>query len=290
MLYTTADLITSIKTRAMVPLNQQTILPSSLLNVLTEELYMKILPLVQMAGSEFYLTTLDIAATATNRFDIPCRSIGHGVRSVWRVDSQGEQIKLNRIDPSDAPSKLTVDTPSSFWFEGNTLVLDATINTSTVAYIRIVYYTRPSRLIETTYCAAVTNVSGATVTVSTKPNAMVDGSLVDFVKGTEPYVGVSIDQTIASSSPTSMTFSSLSASVAIGDYVCPAGYSCLPQVPFEFLPLLSLLGTATVLKVVGDAQGAAMAEDKYKELKQDCFSLVSPRDSEEPRYFFPVEF
>src|SRR5690606_8653031 len=90
-----------------------------------------------------------------------------------------------------------------------------------------------------------------------------------------------IDQTITGISGTTIEFSSLPDELAVGDYVCLAGESPVPQIPVEFHALLAQEVVVKVLEALG--KSTKDAKDDLKTLKENLPNLITPRVQGESR-------
>jgi hypothetical protein len=68
-----------------------------------------------------------------------------------------------------------------------------------------------------------------------------------------------------------------------GDWVCPAGMSCIPQIPFDMFPLLTQRGVIKMCEALGDTQSLQVAERRYQDMAADFARTVSPRIQGTPK-------
>ena len=69
----------------------------------------------------------------------------------------------------------------------------------------------------------------------------------------------------------------------VGDWICPAQMSCIPQVPYDMFPLLVQRGIIRVLESLGDTQNLTVAERRYQDMAVDFARTVSPRIDGTPK-------
>lgn len=76
---------------------------------------------------------------------------------------------------------------------------------------------------------------------------------------------------------TGYNFPQLIAGVQVGDYVCLAGESIIPQIPPDLHNMLAEKTAARILASLGDQAGLAMANDKIKEMEYRQGTLLNDR-------------
>ncbi len=125
MLYTTTNLVDSIVTRGQFPdtTNTKTISsPANLLNLATEELRLKILPMILDAGGEFYVRGLDIpVVSGQTDYPLPTRASGNVLRSIRLVNGESD-MPFTALDRDTLPT-ISASQPLGYYFENNNIVL-----------------------------------------------------------------------------------------------------------------------------------------------------------------------
>jgi hypothetical protein len=109
---------------------------------------------------------------------------------------------------------------------------------------------------------------------------------VDIIRPLPGFRSIVID-TVATFSSATATFSSgttITNQLAVGDYVCIAGESPMPQLPAELHPLLAQETACACLRASGDSAGLAMAEKERDRLEAIAVGLFAPRTENQPRY------
>lgn len=286
--YTTSDLLTSIKVRGMIPTSANALTDANLLALATEELHIKILPMLMSVREEFYVTTTDHAVTSGQaEYDIPTRASGLVLRDV-QIKRGMDLISLPRLDVEDISTTGT-GTPQAYYLRHNKVVLYPTPS-STVDSLRLRYFRRPSRLAATADCAQISSIdTGAReVVVSAIPSTWAVGNVVDFVKATVPYDCAEIDATITAIAGTTVTFASLPTGLATNDWLALAEYTPIPQIPHEMQPLLVQATVVKALEALGDREGAGAAGKDLQIIQQYALQLVTPRNQGEPTRIMPI--
>jgi hypothetical protein len=278
--YTTTDFLASVRARGAIPTttNSNNVNnTSNLLALATEELHIKLLPLIMSVREEFYVARKSHTITADqDTYAIPSRASGVVLRDVQII--VGNDIRSLEPVDSERISTTSSGDPEGYYLEHQNVVLYPTPN-STTGTLRLRYFMRPSRLALTSACAQISaiNTSTNTVTVNTVPSSWASTTVVDFIKATPPYQHLAIDQSISSVAGSTITFASLPSDLAVNDWIALAEYTPIPQIPFEFHPVLAQMTVVKALESVGDREGAAAAKRDLDEIKQNAIQLVTPR-------------
>ena len=286
--YTTTDLLSSIRQRGSIPTSSNSANVNNTANLLvlaTEELHTSLLPLLMATRAEFYVAPSpdDQAITASqSAYPMSSRAIGMVLRDVQVVDGTGVR-SLSEI-PSENVSTTATGPVEHYYLQHNNVILYPTPST-TSGTLRLRYYLRPNRLAATTDCAQITaiNTSTFTVTVSAIPSTWVTGNIFDLICAKAPYQCRAIDQTSTTVAGTSITFAALPTGLVVGDWLALAEYTPIPQVPFEFQPVLAQMTVVKALEALGDNDGVKRAEKALDTLQQKALTLVTPRNHGEPK-------
>lgn len=278
--YTTDLLLTSMKKRGMIPASTNAFSTTDLLRVLTEEMRTYIVEMLVSANEEYGVTTYDVSiASGTSSYVMPPRASGMHLRGVYFVDSSGNEAPLDRIEPSRAGDYGTSGSIAGYKLENNSVVVVPSPS-ATSGTLRMRYFYRPNKLVETTAVGLITaiNTSTRVVTVSTTiPTTFTTSVTYDLVKGQPGFQSLGIDLAVSAAAATSMTFSvTLPTGLAVGDYVCLAGQSPIPQIPPETHILLAHRAAQIVLEGVGDPR-SARAEATTEKMRQKLMPLLTPR-------------
>jgi hypothetical protein len=286
--FTTTDLLADIKRRAMIPADQNTFEDTDLLRLATDELRLSLLPMLLSEREEFYLTEAGASQTlvaGTAAYQIPARAAGQMLRDAYITDSAGNIFNLARIEYDERPNFDTVTTgiPNHFYLRNNKIVLLPTPSTASYTLVTP-YFIRPSKLVETSDACQITDITGTTITVSaTAPSTFSSSVATDFVRATGGFECVDIAVTPSSVSGTTFVYSSVPSGLAVGDWICVAGESTIPQLPAELHPLLAERVAKKVMKALGDVNGAKLADETIKEMTEGARLLTNARVQGEPK-------
>lgn len=288
--YTTTALLSSIKTRALVPTSQQTFEDSDILALATDELRLGVVPFMMKNRSEYFVTTTDVAIEdGVDTYSIPTRAIGGKVKGLTLVDSNGSVLDFPQIDPSERPQYNSTSWTQKlvFYFQGNSIVVCPNPVQAQGLSIRISYFTRPGELVAVTDAAQVASISGNDVTVTYLPSTISTGVSVDTVKQRPGFECLSTEDTVTVVGSV-VTFTSAPEDLAVGDWICLAEQSTIPQIPVELHPLLAQRTAIKLLESLGDAAGVQVAQAKLKEMEEGATHLLSPRSDSNPRKLINV--
>lgn len=261
------NILTSIKLKSGFP-DDNYFTDAEMLIILNDEMKTEITPLLMKLQEEFFVQNKDYTISSTNAYRFPKRNIGNKLRDVKLVD--GTQFtNLARLFEEDRDSS-----DSGYYISRNTLSLSDDITTGT---LRVSYFLAPSTLVLSTACAQVLTIDSATqITVSSLPSTFALTTPVDFVQAVGPNDLLAIDQTIASIAGTTLTFTSLSSDLAVGDYICLAGQSCVPVVPEELHPVLIQAALVSCLNSKKD-KSAENESKKLQNMKNTMVDLLDTR-------------
>lgn len=290
MAYTTANFLSSVERQSFSPANQATFSTSDILALGDEILLSTIIPELVGVREEYYVTYKDYTITANQAaYILPQRSMGMAAREVQIVDSSGNVRNLPRIsvDTLHIRGSGTASTPDAFYLRGDSIVLSPTPS-STSNTLRVYYSSAPGALVETTACAVISAINTSTnvISVTTIPSTWVTGNSFDLIQATGSHSPLSIDNVSTSVSGTDITLPSLPTGLAVGDYVCLAGESCLIQLPNDVRPILATLVAAEMLISMNQPNGEKLLAKGMARLVQSL-KLITPRVSGEVEVILP---
>jgi hypothetical protein len=197
-----------------------------------------------------------------------------------------DEVLAGRCPPGDA---------FGFWCPENShaaLALRAA-ESSDSRYIRIWYRRQPNRLVATTSCVKITayeppDVVAAAITFD-KINAadsvavIVEGDLYDIIKPT-PGFEASVDdadfQSITLTTMESLDGITASSDVEVGDYIAPAGYTPVPQLPVALHGALEAHAAAQVMLEMGNPEGGEAMRQVAERRMEVALSTATPRSDE----------
>ena len=122
------------------------------------------------------------------------------------------------------------------------------------------------------------------------PSDMVDGMYVDFLQTEGGHNTYSMDVRLTSGSVAADSITILDTSIpedfVVGDYVCLAGESIIPQVPTDLHVLLAERTCARILSAQGDQAGLQNSNTKIQDYEQRQASVIDSRVDGSPTKVF----
>jgi len=287
-LFTTTDLIASVKSRAMIPTSQSTYQNVDFLRFATEELQVGLLPMLLSIREEFFVHKSDTSVVADQQlYPIPERAVGRILRDIMYTSDNPVTLRssmqsLARMDPDQ------LSWGSGSFNSSNALVCymqDDSVGlhplpTQSSGSIRFSYHRRPSCLVEPSATSKVVSIDSATViTVDAVPTTLDNSKLVDIVTATGGFRSKGDDLALDSVTSPTITFTNdLPSDLAVGDYISLAGESPIPQIPLELQPILAQRVAIKCLEGLGDERGGmSIAQAKLNEMEKAAFTLITPR-------------
>jgi len=284
--YTTATLLADIRLGAMLPPSgSATFSDAELLRLADREMQAGLVPLIMRSREEFFVSQQDAAINASaqlNSVRIPARAIGGKLRDLGLVDDGGALHIVSQISIEELENAA-----SGFYVIGNVIKLWSAAGSWQTPTLRMSYFRRPSRLVAASAVGVVATITTATktVTITSNPGTISTTTPVDLVRASPGYESLG-DDLVATVSGTSLVFAAtLPTDLAVGDYVCLAGESPVPQVPPELHPVLAQRVIVKCLEAMNDPSGLSAAQAKLQELQSDAIALISPRVDGEPKRF-----
>lgn len=281
MSYTTDFLIASIKRKAATPTSQSLFSESDFLAMANEEMDINLVPEILSVREEYFSAEQDVTVVAGQTlYPLPDRAIGQKLRDVQLIS--GTSItSLPRLYEEDRES--TTEQRSGFYLRNNSIILSPTpTNSSDV--LRLVHYRRPNRLVPLSEVGRIISIDRLNnqIEVATIPTTFTTDTLVDFIKAKNGFDWLAIDQSIVGVSGSTVTFSSLPSDLVVGDFMCLAEESPVPQIPSDLHPLLAQMVAVKCLESMGDDK-VKVASQILEQMRTGLFKLISPRVDGEPR-------
>lgn len=299
-LFTTTDLIASIKSRAMIPTSQSTYQAVDFLRFATEEIQVGLLPILLGIREEFYVTEYDQSVVKDQElYPIPERAIGRALRdllfsSASPIGPRSDLQSLPRLEPDLLPLQRGSGRSSKDYMaflRGDKVGLSPAPSV-TRGTLRMMYHRRPSGLVEVAAASKIVSIDSATsVTVASVPSTIDASSVVDIVCATGGFRSKGDDLTLASVTAPTITFSSnLPSDLAVGDYISLSGSSPIPQIPLEMQPVLAQRVAVKCLEGLGDVNGVQVAQAKLNEMEKAALTLLTPRIRGEAKKIYAVNY
>jgi hypothetical protein len=295
-MYTTSDLIDSIKKRGLIPVTQNTFLASDLIRFMDEELRLMMVPMIMRARENFFLETYDQPLVGgQSSYALPTRAIGMKAKSVWWLDQDGNpSFKMVQTDIDTLqdiyPDQYRSQGPVYFYFKDNFIEVLPTPQTGVQGSVRQYYFKRRNALVATTECGLVTQIVGDNVTINALPASFSTAVTYDFVKSTPGFYNRAEDQVCSGISGLTLTFTDVaSTGLVVGDYICLSEQSPIPQIPYEMFPILSQRVVLRVLRGLNDQAGAEQCLKDLMAMEEAAIGLISVRSEDSPKIIASAE-
>jgi hypothetical protein len=275
--YLCSEILLNARDRGMIPNTDEALNDTRLRRILNDELQGYLVPLILGVREDFFVTqtTYALAAGAAS-VRLPNAAVAGGVRLVVWVAEDGGETPLERV----AFERFGLE---GFTLQGNNLIFTSALTEART--LRISYERRPNRVVDDAAARALTAKTTTTLTVASVPATFTASVAYDFVAATPGFECFSVDATPSGLATTTFTFASLPSGLAVGDYLCLAGESPVPQVPAELHPLLAQRIAYVALRGLGDAKAEA-ARVQADEMRAGALTMLTPRAAGHPRYLF----
>lgn len=297
MSYFVEDLLEKIKRRSFAPMSQSAFQDSDLIAVANEEMDLNLVATIVQEREDFFMTTENADLTENiSYYSIPSRSIGNAIKALFYVDENDNVLKLEQIDSSRRGEfSGSTSIPCAFFFEGDEVVICPTPSVS-VGSLKFSFAAKPNQLIATSSCAKITGISSNSTTASFAVNTDLTASLsvgdyVDFLSVISPFklwayrlpitqitsVLIEVDKSGV------LDQAGVNIEPQINDYICPSGFSNIPQIPTAYHPVLAQLSVVTMLEGLGDLNKLQRAQVTSDKLEKNAKTLVRNRAESTPK-------
>lgn len=292
--YITDNLLPTLRLLPLMPSVQALFSDSDLLTILTFEMTSKIIPLIDNQAEEYFISTDDIPySTSQTIFTIPPRALAGKLRAVSFVDSNQNEVRIPRLRLEDIMSNVNATglaiNPAlwGFYLKNNKVILylgSTTGGSSSFQYLRLRYVRQPNQLVLSSACGQITGIAGNVITCSNIPTTFTTSSAYDLIQNVPQMFDSLLDDgtitavTTGTNGTITFTAGTVPSTLAVGDWVCLANQSPIPQIPYTpGFDLLLQLSAAKCLEIHGDTQGYNVAMSQATDMKNYFISVITPR-------------
>ncbi len=289
------DMVTNVIKSCRLPVSQITYTTQDIVAFLQDEQQLTVTDLIKKVREDYWLTNYDQQiVTGIYSYSMPPRCAAGSLRNFVFVDQSGFEIDCPHLDPDQ------IKTPSYFAFRpswqgqgaflmNDQLVLWPQTWNNTSYLIRQKYERRPNSLTLSANCMQITAVSVAanTLTFSASP-PFSNGQLIDVISSTGQYTSQGDNLSILSVVGAVVTLSAstpVTSSMTVGSWACPAGLTCVPQLPAEGYGLLIARGTLRIAAGLQNSNLFNVASKMSEDAAAKLLSMVTPRVSGSPKKF-----
>ncbi len=280
--YTATGLIADIRRRASIPTtpspgNRDSDLLAHANDLLRLELLAEIIPLQE----GYFLRNTDTQLPVT-ALRVPPRAVAGRLRALQLLDASGRELGDPLAEISVERSGLFAADSGLFGyrFEGSNIVLVGSSSTS-AAQIRMKWYQRPNELVTSGYTTITDIDAGNNRVEVASTSGFTTSTLIDLVAATPGFESHAIDllPSNVGTPANTITFSEeLPDNLAVGDYVCLAEESPVPQLPETYWSILSQAAACEYLAAKGLDSLLKTAVARLESMKKGAGMLSSPRN------------
>lgn len=295
-------LVESIRNRAMIPDDTSVYTDDNLLAIANEEIDVQLLDKLLALHEEHLTTSIDYAKVQNGIYEIPYRAIGNKVRDISMIRG-GTVYEMTQISIGDL-SDYTYDSQSysngmdKFYIENNQIKLIQP--TSGYDIIRVHYYIRPNYLTKLEKAGVISTITTNTLTnevtfnLTSTPSEFSINIEYDIVGFRTPNKIKTYDVTPIEVNA-SMNYIKFNLAdiedqltqIKVGDYICKAEESPVPNIPTEMHPVLAQLSAVHVLEAMGDTEGLSNAQKRLDKMQASVMQLVDSRVELSPKKIRP---
>lgn len=292
---TVDDIVQNIIKSCRLPISQITFTPQDIIAFLQDEQQVTVTQLVKSVREDYWLTNYDqqILPNVYN-YPMPPRCAAGALRNFCFVNASKYEITLPHLDPDQ------IMTPAFFgyiptWqgqgaFLQNNQVMLWPFNSNNTAYIlRQKYERRPNSLTSNANCMQITAVDLNANTISFIGSPpFTNGQLLDVISSTGQFVAQAEDLIVSSLFGSEVTIdpsTPIPDTVKVGSWACPAGLTCIPQLPAEGYPLLLARGLLRVAAALQNTSLFSVASKMAEDAASKITSMFTPRISGNPKKF-----
>lgn len=294
-------LVESVRNRAFVPNDTSVYTDQNILDIANEEIDVQLLDKLLALHEEHLTTHIDVPRNDEGSYDIPYRAVGNKIRDVVLI-SGGTQYEMTQISIGELPdytydSNATSNGFDKFYVESNQVKF--VHKTRSYDTVRIYFYIRPNVLTKVEKSASISqaptnNGTEVTIQFTSIPNSFASISTFDIVGNRTPNKIKAWDL-VPTEVNTSLKYIKFNTSdieeylgdIKVGDYVCQAEESPVPNLPTEMHPLLAQLTAVHILEALGDSEGLANAQRRLDKMNASVMSLVDDRVELAPKKIRP---
>lgn len=267
---TTETIISNIEVRGSFP-DDSYFTSAEYRTIINDAMKTHVTPLLLSLNEDYLIATKEYTiSSSTAKYQIPTRAIGTKLRDVKVKDSSGNYRDLIRLFEEDRSSRRT-----GYYVKRNSIELSSDITSGT---LELNYFIRPSEMVSSGSYAVISSIDTGTntITVESLPSTFLVDVECDFVQANSPYDLLGMDYSISSINTLDVTFSALPDDLAVGDYLCLAKQSPVPQIPEE---MEQLLVQASLVQCLSAKKDKAVDYEKkvLMQMKEDMKNMLDPR-------------
>lgn len=282
------ELLVSIKRRAVVPESQNLFSNQDLLDFATEEIDSHVVQLINTQQENYFLVSLDVPIVpGQSRYEIPYRATGNKLKDLAYIPNNDNTriCKMTEIDMGQLPewNQSYKNSEAYAYFTSSNEVCLVPETNNFVGTLRFSFYLRTNSLVPMDEVGTITAIDTNTgiVTVNEIPEKFTVTDLYDFVMERSPHKIITYDNPVTSvnTGTGEITFGvgNLPSTLRVGDLVCVATETGIPNVPSDLHNLICHRAAARVFEAVGDTEALQTSMVKSQQLDASAANLVDNR-------------
>lgn len=304
---TAETLIDSVVRRSHIPLNQNTFTNDDILAFANEETTIGLIPSIMKMHEEFYVYPFEIDLESNQAYyEIPDRAMGQKVRALFYQDAGFNLQEMSRILPEDLPyyqNRSSINWPRAFFLENNFIVLVPSIADDPQGSLICKIFLRPNQLVLSKNISIVQSIdfTAGDIVLNQVPMVFTPTSSYDFVetdhghrsKGLNVipnsinYTTKTINFNVPSTTPPPynnipVNSDTLPMDLNVGDMICLAGQTNIPQIPDELHSMLAQRIVCKCLEAQKDSEGLQNARATLQEMEMNLGMLIDNRTEGTP--------
>ncbi len=282
--WTTDDLVRRAKRKAQRPLRDLNYTDQEILEIADEELSTFLAPLIRTTRESYYLKSVSFPIVSGQaEYRIPSDTSAGTIREIWLQDNTDRVLKIPMVEPENRGlylNYLNFSIPAAVCLIADQVVLLPTPS-NTQPYTMVIWYEQRRSLLTLVANCAQVQALGPTeteFTTSVPPAALQPGGFCDFVESEPNFDIISHNNLIVSTIPPFFTVTdAVVAPKVVGAYICPAGYSCIVQLPDLFHFALVYATAAAMLQETADLDVANSFRAEVASRIEGLSASVEPR-------------
>lgn len=308
-------LVESVRNRAMIPNDTSVYTDANILEVANEEIDVQLLDKLLTLHEEHLTVHIDIPREESGVYDIPYRAVGNKIRDIVLISGQTyyetTQISIGELSDYTIDNSAFNDGLDKFYVESNQIKF--VNNNRSYDTVRIYFYIRPNVLTKTSEAAVISQINS--------PDLVNDTIRFQFSSMPAKFSSTEFFDIVGVRTPNKIKIWDISPSllrdnegnvtgfdintaelyivfkysdvkdvitdIKVGDYVCKAEESPVPNLPTEMHPLLAQLTAVHILEAMGDTEGLANAQRRLDSMVKSVMELVDDRVELAPKKIKP---
>lgn len=277
--FTTAGLIAEIKREIVAPSQQDLYSDEDFCSAMTSVQRSEIVPYVISAVEGYFEADYSFSTVAgTLEYLLPARSVGMKLESVALVSGTNRQpvhyVSQAQMDAFIYSQQVV------YTLRGNYLRFPPGYSGGDTIALR--YYRAPSALVPTSHAGKILAIAGDILTLDNVPSGWAADTVVDIHRGSPPFQPIEDDISLIAVNGFDVEVPDAS-SYAVGDWVCFQYQCVIPQIPLELFPILTAYSGLQFLEGFGSAEEVSLKQKNYQKLKDNLFTLITPRNVSSPK-------